>query len=101
MNWITDLDNFESSINTDAKTNKKGLDYKDYLMILLALDMKNTYYRMLDLMQVNANMDRQINNDENSVDDTFLIENAAVNISFDIKVLFDGREICVSCMGGY
>ena len=101
MNWITDLDNFESSINTDAKTNKKGLDYKDYLMILLALDMKDTYYRMLDLMQVNANMDRQINNDENGVDDTFLIENAAVNISFDIKVLFDGREICVSCMGGY
>ena len=32
-----------------------GLTYKEYLYILLAMNMDGAWYRMLDLIQVNAN----------------------------------------------
>lgn len=90
-NWITDIDNLETTMSSDAKSSKKGLCYEDYLMILMALDMKDVYYRMLDVMQVNVNC----------YDESFCMENATVNVAFDIKALYDGRKIAIKCSGGY
>ena len=53
--WITGLEglsNYEEALLGDDV--KNGLDYKDYLMILMAMDMNAVYYRMLDVMQVNV-----------------------------------------------
>lgn len=56
--WITDIEglaNLEDALTGDDVEN--GLDYKDYLLILLAANMDTANYRMLDLMQCNANQD--------------------------------------------
>ena len=53
--WITDIEGLADL--GDALTGddvENGLDYKSYLMILLATDMDTACYRMLDLMQCNA-----------------------------------------------
>ncbi len=53
-NWITDLNNFEDSVNYEGKESDKGLGYHDYMMILLSTNMDKVYFRMLDIMELNT-----------------------------------------------
>lgn len=81
-NWITDIDNISESMYSPCSEDEHGLSYKDYLLILLSLDMDSAYYRMLDIMQLNVR----------EIDETFDIKNAAVAISLDIQVIYDGKK---------
>lgn len=58
--WITGVEglvNWEESMEGDDPGN--GLDYREYLMVLMTMNMDSAYYRMLDLMQCNANLNRE------------------------------------------
>lgn len=79
-NWITELSRLGESMYREGKEDENGLTYKDYLLILLSLKMDKAYYRMLDIMQLNAREE----------DGDFSITQAAVGISVDIKVSYDG-----------
>lgn len=52
--WKTDLNDLENSHNLEGTESDTGLAYKDYLLILLALDMNGGYYRMLDIIELNT-----------------------------------------------
>lgn len=80
-NWITDLENIGTTVVNEGKTDEKGLGYKDYLMILLAINNDKSVYRMLDLMQANA---RQENDD-------FRILNSAVGLRVDATIESEGK----------
>lgn len=90
-NWITDLEHLEESVYGEGVEDERGLVYKDYLLILLALEMDNAYYRMLDIMGVNAGQE----------DERFSIEHAAVAFSADIRVNYGGKEIYVTQYAAY
>lgn len=79
-NWITDLNRLGDSIYDVCESDDDGLGYKDYLLILMALDMNKVYYRMLDIMQLNA---REEHSD-------FSIMNSVVSLSLDLRVSHDG-----------
>ena len=55
-NWKTDLDSIGDIVAMagEETDDEFGLDYKQYLMLLISLDMKSANYRMMDLMQTNA-----------------------------------------------
>ena len=56
--WKTSLDGISKLAEVADKDSgcdeESGMDYNDYLMILMALHMDTAYLRMLDIMQVNA-----------------------------------------------
>ncbi len=80
--WKTDLHNLEDSVNLEGEDSDNGLSYKDYLLILLALNMDGSYYRMLDVIQLNT---RQYY-------DSFVMDNAAVGFSLDAKISYQGKD---------
>jgi len=90
-NWVTDLNNFEESVLDEYSESDKGLCYEDYLMILMAMDMEKTYYRMLDLMELNAKQ----------YDSDFEMENAAVKFAVDITVNYKEQTFKIKEIGGY
>ncbi len=53
-NWITDLNDLENSLNYEADDNEKGLDYKDYMIMLMGMNLDKAYYRMLDVIELNT-----------------------------------------------
>lgn len=81
-NWITDIANISESMYSSCDEDEHGLSYKDYLLILISLDMDSAYYRMLDIMQLNVR----------ESDETFDIKNAAVAIALDIQVEYAGEK---------
>lgn len=90
-NWITDLEHLEESVYGEGVTDEHGLGYKDYLLILLSLEMDDAYYRMLDIMGVNAGQKNE----------QFSIEYAAAAFSADIQVRYGGKTICVTEYAAY
>ena len=90
-NWLTDIDNLGGSLDDADFEDEAGMDYEDYLMILMALNMDTAYLRMLDLMQLNA---RQIYPD-------FKMENAAVGLTAEVSLIYDGSEFDYRISGGY
>lgn len=90
-NWITDLEHLEEGVYGEGVKDEHGLAYKDYLLILLALEMDDAYYRMLDIMGVNAGQE----------DERFFIEHAAVAFSADIQVSYGGKKIYVTEYAAY
>lgn len=56
--WKTSIDGIsklaEAAEKDNGNDNESGMDYNDYLMILMALNMDTAYLRMLDVMQINA-----------------------------------------------
>ena len=82
--WITDLENIIDSMESGHESDK-GLSYEQYLMLLLAMEQDRIYYRMLDVMDMNA---RQVNKE-------FRMVNAAVGIGVDFKLSYHGRDISV------
>jgi hypothetical protein len=89
-NWITDLydlsGSVEKSLNSDS-----GMEYKDYLLLLLAMQDDGVYYRMLDLMDINA---RQENSE-------FSMLNAAVGLGADFTVSYGDSEVSVHQSASY
>lgn len=84
-NWITDLDNLGATIYEGGRADNKGLCYKDYLLILLAMNSDKSVYRMLDLMQLNA---RQEN-------DKFNMINAATGVEVNAQINAAGKTFYI------
>ncbi|MDE6025111.1 MAG: hypothetical protein K2G45_06650 [Lachnospiraceae bacterium] len=88
--WITDINHLGESIY-EGKGHEDGTCYEDYIMMLLAINMNRTYFRMLDLMDMNA-----------SVEDTdFDIENGATGLRVDFKMTYGEKEYSIRQQGGY
>lgn len=90
-NWITDLDNLEDTIKNNVEGDDKGLSYEDYLMILLAVNKDKTYYRMLDLMQLNAEKNGY------AID----MKNGAVELTTAMGVRYKGYDCSFRLSLGY
>ncbi len=90
-NWKTDLNNLEDSVNLEGEEDETGLEYKDYLMILMGMDMEKTYYRMLDVIELNTK--RQYPD--------FDMNNASVGFSVDVKITYQDRDFCYREEIGY
>ena len=90
-NWITDIDNIVESIKGEVKEDENGMEYSDYLVILMAPKMNKVYYRMLDVMQLNACKH----------DEPIDMDNAACGISFDTQINYKDEEFYISVSGGY
>lgn len=80
--WKTDLHNLEDSLNMEGEHSDSGLGYKDYLLILLALDMEDGYYRMLDVIELNTKQHYK----------EFDMNNATVGLVVDVEASFGGRR---------
>ncbi len=90
-NWITDFNDLENSKYDTASEDEKGLDYEDYLCILLAFQGDEVYERMLDIIQINSC--------EYSGEISLL--DCAVEVSVDLSVSFDGGETNFNVSVGY
>ena len=92
--WLTD---FESLAKLDQLTgpagdDETGLDYKEYLMILMALQGKKINYRMLDLIEINTNKNDSKN---------FKMKNAITAFGIDAEITYKGKEFPVHEEAGY
>jgi len=88
-NWVTDLNGL-SHLGEYADPSEKdetGLDYEDYLLILLAPRMDTAYYRMLDVMQLNANQDAE------SDAETFYLKDAISAFGMSAEIEYEGHTI--------
>ncbi len=81
--WITDIENLGSigKIESIDYEGAAGIDYKGFLMILMAENIQRLYYRMADIIQLNM---RQL-------DEDFLMENMLYAWTFDISGICSGR----------
>ncbi len=87
--WITDLGGF-GNLEQDAaggSDDDSGMDYEDYLLILLATRMNDGYYRMLDIMQLNVNQNVK------SDSEYFDLSNAMTAFGVSVLVDYEGHEI--------
>jgi hypothetical protein len=89
-NWITDLYDISGSMEMEQDS-ADGLGYKEYLMLLMAMEGDDIYYRMLDVMDINA---RQ----ENA---SFRMVNAAVGVGVDFDITYPGKDISVHQSSSY
>ena len=91
--WVTDFESLahleELEVNKDDES---GLDYKEYLMILMALQGNNLKYRILDLVQVNTNK-----ND----DESFRIKNAITALGVNANISYKGDDFDLHEEAGY
>ena len=78
-NWKTDLDSIGdlAQMAGEKTDDEYGLDYKEYLMLLISLDMKSANYRMMDLMQTNSRYNGYYN---------FDITKAITEFSVDVDI---------------
>lgn len=82
--WLTDITDIGSSLENEQDS-EKGLSYKDYLMILLAMEDDNIYYRMLDIMDINTRKHQP----------EFKMLFGATELEADFDILFQGRDVSV------
>ena len=95
-NWITDLDGlYRLEELEDPEEDESGLDYEDYLLILLATRMTTAYYRMLDIMQLNVNR----NVGEDGV--CFELKDAITAFGMTVDVEYEGHTIRLTEEIGY
>ena len=94
--WMTDFNSLANleSVADGSTDDEQGLGYKEYIMILMALKGKVKYYRMLDLMQLNANK-----NSESSYQ--IKIENCITAFGIDAEIGYDGRTFELHEEAGY
>ncbi len=97
-NWITDFESLAhlSELEAEATDDESGLNYKEYLMILMAFQGENMYYRMLDLIQLNVS-----ETDIQGADETFRMKNAITAFGADVSVTYKGKDINVHEDSGY
>ena len=102
--WITGLEgltNFEDALQGDDV--ESGLDYKEYLMILMAMDMNAVYYRMLDVMQVNV-AEKNIGEDGSGLSNrthTLDMKDAITAFGISTVVEYEGVEFSLEEEIGY
>ncbi len=89
--WKTDLTDLENSQNLEGTESDSGLSYKDYLLILLALDMNSGYYRMLDIIELNTKQHYP----------EFDMNHATVAFMTDAHISYDGRDYYYREVFGY
>jgi hypothetical protein len=89
-NWITNLDNLGGSVEK-TQNSENGISYKEYLMLLMAMEGDDMYYRMLDVMDVNARKS----------DSSFRMLNAAVGLSADFDISYQGGDVSVHQSSSY
>ncbi len=88
--WITDIGSMgrlAEDAAADDKEDEKGLDYEDYLLILLATRMDTGYYRMLDIMQLNVN--QNVRSDAEYFD----FSDAITAFGMSVQVDYEGHDI--------
>lgn len=88
--WITDIDNLGESIYSGSGS-ENGLSYQHYMMILLSMNMDKTYYRMLDLINVNAKCS----------DGEFDISNGVTAFTAEFTISYGDKKYYIKEMGGY
>ncbi|MCM1287851.1 MAG: DUF5702 domain-containing protein [Clostridium sp.] len=88
--WITDIDRIGESV-CEGTGSDSGMSYQDYLMILLSMNADKTYYRMLDLIDINAR----------SVDEDFDIANGVVALTAEFIISYDDKNYYIKESGGY
>ncbi len=96
--WVTDfhsLSNLES-LEGEASDDETGLDYKEYLMILIALQGNDMYYRMLDLMQMNVTQPELEGGDT-----TFRMKNAITAFGVNADIGYGSKEFNIHEETGY
>ena len=96
--WVTDfhsLSNLES-LESEPSDEESGLDYKEYLMILIALQGNDMYYRMLDLMQLNVTQA-----DLDGGDTTFRMKNAITAFGVNADIAYGSKEFNIHEEAGY
>lgn len=91
-NWITDINSL-SDINQLEKpeTDEAGMDYKEYLLLLLTFHMDTSYYRMLDLIELNTKMQYE----------TFEMENAITEFGINADISYGGQHFTIRKETGY
>lgn len=77
-NWMTDIDNIEASIERASGGDDNGLSYQDYLLVLEMINADAVTYRMLDIMQVNAQQETP----------SFQMKDAVCGFSADFQTTF-------------
>ncbi|MCR5213456.1 MAG: DUF5702 domain-containing protein [Eubacterium sp.] len=96
--WTTDfesLSHLESLVSLPSDE-ERGLNYKEYLMILIALRGDTMYYRMLDLMQLNIAA-----TEEEYSDPDFRMSNAITAFGVNADVSYGGEEFKIHEERGY
>lgn len=94
-NWKTDLSALTHLEDFCSSNDEKGLSYKEYLLILLTFHMDESYYRMLDIMQMNVNLNEERNGNY------LYISNCITSFSLDVTANYKGKEIFISEDTGY
>ncbi|MBR1673753.1 MAG: hypothetical protein IJ703_02220 [Eubacterium sp.] len=89
--WVTDLYGVKELLSVEKEDDDRGLDYEEYLMILMALQGDKLYYRTADLIELNT---RQFYPD-------FRMENAAVEFAVDAVIEYGDTEIKLYREDGY
>ena len=97
-NWVTD---FESLSHLDdyldePSDEESGLDYKDYLTILMAMTGDDLYYRMLDVMQMNATQEGMKGSET-----SFRMVNAITAFGVNASITYKGKEYDIYEEAGY
>lgn len=96
--WTTDFESLGRLEETRSKATYEddGLGYKEYLMILMALQGDKIYYRMLDLIQLNVSQP-----DVEGGDPSFRMSNAITAFGVNVNATYKGKEYSVHEESGY
>ena len=89
--WVTDLYGIKDIASVEKEDNGRGMDYEDYLMVLMAIAGDRLYYRIADLIEMNTRMRYP----------DFRMENAAVEFAVDVTLGFEGNTIELYKEDGY
>ena len=88
QNWLTDLNGLTHLEELeDPEDDGSGLDYEDYLLILLAPRMNTAYYRMLDIMELN------VNRNASSEEERFHLKDAITAFGMTVEVEYEGHSV--------
>ena len=96
--WSTDFESLGRLEETRSRGTYEddGLDYKQYLMILMALQGDKIYNRMLDLIQLNVTQ-----SDVEGGDPSFRMSNAITAFGVNVNVAYKGKEYSIHEETGY
>ena len=90
--WKTDLyDSLEMLAEEPEGDDEEGLDYDEYLMILMGLEGDIVFYRMLDLMEINTAIQYP----------DFKMKNAVVEFAVKVTVEYGDKTFELNKEEGY
>lgn len=91
-NWITDLYSLSNlSGLTNPNSEEQGMSYKDYLLLLLALQQEDSCYRMLDLIEINTRQQYE----------SFRMKNAITGFAMNIRISYGDEHFDIRKETGY